>query len=256
MNWFKVDINELLFPGCADSELIARLRIRALCAQYEQLPPIFTTKNDYNIDPLNELEFIQADINSVKTHRKTARTHYTSKKSEDRPEDRPDSKTDSHSDGADYIILDNIILDNIKEKVNQKEKENTPPIFPQQVGEVDDQKTNLESNQKKKPASKGKQINYTTEFLDLWSQYPAERRDKKQWCQELFSKITNNGHSAGDIVVALKNYKSSERYTNGFIQLSSRWFKDWDTWLEYDSEKAYDERMGYRNLNAVEPEDA
>ena len=109
MKWFKVDVNELLFPDCKPAELLERFRLRAFCAQYECLPPEHVTKNSFNLNPKHELEFIQCDINATMSHRKSAQVAYKKQSVQ---------QSVQQSDGADKIRLDKIINKPVASVIN------------------------------------------------------------------------------------------------------------------------------------------
>jgi hypothetical protein len=73
------------------------------------------------------------------------------------------------------------------------------------------------------------------EFELLWKQYPPERRDNKKKCFDIFHRLS--AEKKTKIFSALLNYLDSERVKGGFCKLSLTWFRDWETWLEYEPTK-------------------
>lgn len=76
---------------------------------------------------------------------------------------------------------------------------------------------------------------YSYEFLQVWEKYPSNRREKKSDCYKYWKQIPKDKKETFE--QATSSYvtnNSKENYK--YCKMSSRWFKDWETSLDYKQE--------------------
>ena len=99
-------------------------------------------------------------------------------------------------------------------------------------------------------AMKGKERKgniYIVHFNTLWEQFPNKvGRNKAE--MHFLASVTKD-QDLLDIDIALKNYLSSRRVAEGFVQNGSTWFNNWQDWINYiEPKKEVDEGQWGKKL--------
>lgn len=69
-----------------------------------------------------------------------------------------------------------------------------------------------------------------TDFEAIWKLYPNKVGRKA--AQRHFFASVKSAQDLEQIKAALDHYKQSDRFIKGFVQDGSRWFNDWQSWID------------------------
>jgi hypothetical protein len=99
----------------------------------------------------------------------------------------------------------------------------------------------------RKKESKERKESIYSAFENLWQQYPSKVGREKASIHFLATVKTDQ--DLQDINTALKNYLSSRRVAEGFVQNGSTWFNNWKDWINYiEPKKEVDEGQWGKKL--------
>jgi len=84
----------------------------------------------------------------------------------------------------------------------------------------------IEKNKNKKESN-----DFQSHFEVLWKKYPKPIGKKK--ALKSFNASVKSQKDLDSIRIALENYLSSKRVSDGFIQNGATWFNNWADWVEY-----------------------
>lgn len=95
---------------------------------------------------------------------------------------------------------------------------------------------------------------FASVFEDIWTKYP-KRIGKKEALRHFMATVKTE-EDVDSIWIALKNYETSERVFNGFIQNGATWFNNWRDWVEFKEvvcltckgKGRYTSNTGYENI--------
>jgi len=73
-------------------------------------------------------------------------------------------------------------------------------------------------------------------FEELWKQYPPKNKNGKTVALKRFRATVTTDAKRSAIVTALKNYKQSDNVEKGYVFRASRWFDEWEDWVEVEGE--------------------
>lgn len=71
-------------------------------------------------------------------------------------------------------------------------------------------------------------------FNQLWAKYPV--KDGRKDAERLFSATVGDANDFARITKALNNYLRSPKVKGGFVKNASRWFANWQDWVDYKGE--------------------
>lgn len=86
-------------------------------------------------------------------------------------------------------------------------------------------------------------------FEQLWSRYPV--KDGRKEAERLFNATVSDAEDYAKITKALNNYLRSSKVKSGFVKNGSKWFADWQDWVDYKGEKHAAGNSASSDLDAI-----
>jgi hypothetical protein len=94
--------------------------------------------------------------------------------------------------------------------------------------------SSLKDKDKDMVKAKDKAFSQDDAFAEIWNQYPL--KDGRREAERLFKSSVLNEKDQALIRKAISNYLNSRPVKNGFVKNATKWFADWQDWIEVKGE--------------------
>lgn len=87
----------------------------------------------------------------------------------------------------------------------------------------------LDALEKRQESQKVEKVKSSSQFLEAWNMYPNKQGKKE--AERHFNASVKTLQDFANIKCAIKNYTQCEKFKNGYVQMGSTWFNDWEGWV-------------------------
>lgn len=143
--------------------------------------------------------------------------------------------------GEDAISL-SLIIEKVMEDVDAVKKKREGGKERQKKHRVTHDVTALDKNKIRLDKIREDNKERTTWFLEYWKQYPVSNRQGKKEALKRFLATVKNEEQFSSFKNAFSKYINSKQIKDGYILRGSKWFGEWEDWVEYSGDPAIKER--------------
>lgn len=129
--------------------------------------------------------------------------------------------SDYQSDTDEYRTADQTANRTAEKQQTRQQKNSRPDTY------------NNDKNENHVDNVKNEKNSYVCDFESLWLQYPPDNRRDKAKCKVIYERYCTSQQKEEQFIDAFKNYTQSKKFKEGFVQNSIVWFRDWQTWIDF-----------------------